>query len=133
MILESPENATFEELRQNYQKLALKYHPDKNIDNSNTENFVKIRKAWDILSNEKLRKEYDVKWQQRKVAQNYPIQNEVDICEFEEDDELILTYPCRCGGYYSLSESDTKFCYDIVCCDTCTLSIKVIYNDYDHT
>jgi hypothetical protein len=22
-----------------------------------------------------------------------------------------------------------KFCYDIVCCDTCTLSVKVIYSD----
>lgn len=128
-IMECSEDASFEKLRQNYQKLVLRYHPDKNIDNVSNEKFVKVKKAWDILSDKKLKEDYDIKWKQRKVAQNFPIQNEVHIDEFDEDDELFLTNECRCGGLYILSETDVKFCCDIVCCDTCTLSVKVIYSD----
>lgn len=129
-ILGCSEDATLEVIKQKYQKLALTYHPDKNLDTTCSDKFVQIKKAWEILSDEKLRQEYNIRWQQRKVAQSYPIQNEVNIEEFdEEESECCMTHPCRCGGFYVLTENDVKFHYDIVCCDTCTLSIKIIYSD----
>jgi curved DNA-binding protein CbpA len=56
-IMECSEDASFEKLRQNYQKLVLRYHPDKNIDNVSNEKFVKVKKAWDILSDKKLKED----------------------------------------------------------------------------
>jgi DnaJ-class molecular chaperone len=58
-VLNIDTNATQSEIKKAYYKLALKYHPDKN--NGDDTNFTKIYSAYEILSNEKTRKEYDVK------------------------------------------------------------------------
>lgn len=43
------------------------------------------------------------------------------------EEKKIYTYTCRCGGQYVLTGVDVKLKFDIVCCDTCSLSVKVIY------
>ncbi len=59
-ILEVPANATPQEIKLSYRKLALQYHPDKNPDNHFTENhFKEIQEAYSILSNAIKRKKYD--------------------------------------------------------------------------
>jgi len=64
-VLGLHEKATANEIKTAYRKLALKHHPDKNKDKSNnavaeaTEKFQKIQTAYRILSNEKLRKDFD--------------------------------------------------------------------------
>ena len=50
-------NATEEEIKKQYRKLAHKYHPDKNAGNDNE--FKKINEANSILSDSKLKQEYD--------------------------------------------------------------------------
>lgn len=40
-------------------------------------------------------------------------------------------YECRCGGTYILTQLDIELKFDIVCCDTCSLAISVVYNDDD--
>lgn len=57
-ILNLDINATNEQIKKSYMKLALKYHPDKNK-NISPEIFIKIKNAYDILSDENLRREYD--------------------------------------------------------------------------
>lgn len=53
-------NATHEEIRKAYRKLARKYHPDSNPDDANAgEQFKKINDAYNILGDEKKRAEYD--------------------------------------------------------------------------
>ena len=46
------------EIKSKYRELAKKSHPDKNIDNSSA-HMVMINRAYEVLSNKLLRKEYD--------------------------------------------------------------------------
>ena len=59
-ILGVSKEASQEEIRRSYRKLARKYHPDANPDNSDAENrFKEIQHAYEILSNPEKRREYD--------------------------------------------------------------------------
>ncbi|MEO3786079.1 molecular chaperone DnaJ [Actinocorallia sp. B10E7] len=52
--------ATQDEIKKSYRKLARKYHPDANKgDTEAEERFKEISEAYDVLSDEKRRKEYD--------------------------------------------------------------------------
>src|SRR3974390_3257553 len=52
-------NASAEEIRKAFRKLARKYHPDVNPDKSAEEKFKAISEANDVLSDPKKRKMYD--------------------------------------------------------------------------
>lgn len=56
--LNIPPNATQDEIRAAYRKLALLHHPDKNS-SSNSDEFVKITNAYDVLSDPIKRQIYD--------------------------------------------------------------------------
>jgi DnaJ-class molecular chaperone len=57
-ILEVKENSTLNDIKKAYKKLALKYHPDKTNTDS-TSKFIEISNAYNILSDENKRKEYN--------------------------------------------------------------------------
>jgi molecular chaperone DnaJ len=53
-------NAPADEIKQSYRKLARKYHPDANKGKASAEErFKEISEAYNVLSDEKRRKEYD--------------------------------------------------------------------------
>lgn len=59
-ILEIAKDASKEEIKKSYKKLAIKYHPDKNNnDEKSTEKFKEIQVAYQILYDDNRRKEYD--------------------------------------------------------------------------
>ena len=60
-ILEIKKDATQNEIRIAYKKLALQWHPDKNEDKIFAENkFKKICEAYFVLSNPEQRRQYDI-------------------------------------------------------------------------
>jgi molecular chaperone DnaJ len=58
-ILGVPENASDEEIKKAFRELAKKYHPDRA--GGDAEKFKKIVEAYRVLSDQKLRREYDQK------------------------------------------------------------------------
>lgn len=56
-------NASQDEIKKAYRKLAIKFHPDKNVgDNFFDELFREIKDAYDILSNPVSKRDYDLKY-----------------------------------------------------------------------
>lgn len=59
-ILGVDKNATEQDIRQSYRKLARKYHPDVNPGNKEaSEHFKEINEAYEVLRDEEKRKKYD--------------------------------------------------------------------------
>ena len=76
-ILELDKSCKKIEIKKQYHKLSLKYHPDKNGDN---ETFIKIHEAYETLYDDEKRKIYDVKLTFR------------DIDLTEDDYNIIFSY-----------------------------------------
>jgi len=58
-ILGVDKNATSDEIKSSYRSLAKKYHPDRNSDPDAESKFKKISSAYEVLSDEDKRKNYD--------------------------------------------------------------------------
>jgi len=60
-ILGVPRNASKDQIKKSYRELARKYHPDLNPnDKSSEEKFKKIQEAYEVLSKDEKRKQYDM-------------------------------------------------------------------------
>ena len=58
-ILELNFGATIQEIKTSYRKLAFKYHPDVSKEKNCSAKFIEITEAYEILSNENTKKQYD--------------------------------------------------------------------------
>jgi molecular chaperone DnaJ len=67
-VLEVNNNSDINEIKNSYRRLSKKYHPDVSKENDANLIFSEISKAYEILSNEELKSEYDLK---SKWGNNY--------------------------------------------------------------
>lgn len=58
-ILKISPDASQEEIKKQFRKLVKEWHPDRNPDPSTKEKMAEINKAYEVLSNEDRRKNYD--------------------------------------------------------------------------
>lgn len=126
-ILESSSSASYEELKANYRKLILKYHPDK-LNEEEREvssfEFQRLDQAWKILSNPGLRHQYDTQQRADQLTCAL-VHDEIELHEMTwHQDDLTYIYPCRCGGDYTLSR-DNASGSRTVNCSNCSLYINV--------
>ena len=65
------ENASADEIKKAYRKLARKYHPDINKDESAVDKFKEINAAYEVLSDEEKKAQYDQFGDQMFGGQNF--------------------------------------------------------------
>ena len=123
-VLNCRADATSEEIRRNYKQLVLKFHPDKN--NTNTEFFLKIQEAWNVLSNEEKRRQFDL---ETELRSSHPLlYGSFKIAELICDLEGNYSCSCKCGGTYILDEENLKLLHSFhvlhVPCENCSLTAR---------
>ncbi|MDW8095912.1 MAG: molecular chaperone DnaJ, partial [Aquificaceae bacterium] len=105
-ILGVPRNASSEEIKKAYRRLARKYHPDFNKEPDAQEKFKEINEAYQVLSDPEKRKLYDAYGHaafeaQPHGSQEYVYQSVGDI--FEELEDIFRGF-----GFEGIFERATK-------------------------
>ena len=102
-ILGVDKNATQEEVKKKYRKLALKYHPDKNPNNKSAEEkFKTIAEAYEVIGNKEKRKKYDelgANWKQYEQAGAYAGTGGFDYAQWGQGAQ-------QTGGYSQANYED---------------------------
>lgn len=126
-VLNCDQSASFEELKNNYQKLVKQYHPDKcsGQEDSSDELFKEIDSAWKVLRDPDARKQYDAMLLQEDLEQTPLIYADVDKDEVEFDSDGVGRFPCRCGNLFIINKTDLFDGIAIVECTECTNCIKI--------
>ena len=126
-ILGIDSNANLAIIRQKYHQLSLQFHPDKNqTQNSSGMDFVKINEAFKVLSEPKLKQEYDLQYVAQANRSAVAIHDQVELDELEFDGSSHVMQ-CRCGGVFILTKEASDLPLPSLCvsCDTCSLCISV--------
>lgn len=124
-ILNCDQNASTEDIKKSYQTLILKYHPDKQ--KQNTETFIRLNDAWNVLRDPDKRRTYDAEISQRKFSENRIVHEVVNLIEDFRFDQETNTYSrdCRCGGIFVISKDEIDVSDSYLECDECSLLILV--------
>jgi len=70
-ILNLPQNASEDDVKKSFRKLALKYHPDKNKEEGAIDNFRRVKLAHEILGDPVKRRNYDAEMRLNRGGRFY--------------------------------------------------------------
>ncbi|KAF7837359.1 DPH4-like protein [Senna tora] len=117
-VLNVKEDASYEEIRANYRIAILNVHPDKSLNICETsspnqtsgDRFLRVQKAWEILSNSSSRSIYDKELRSARqdamaaeVAEDLSLQ---DMIVEDAGEALELVHQCRCGDYFCIDSME---------------------------
>ncbi|CAG8495852.1 32_t:CDS:2, partial [Acaulospora morrowiae] len=113
-ILEISETATIGEIKRQFHKLLLIYHPDKSLLDSSALDKIddndkvnRILEAWRVLKDPESRKLYDDELRAKKLDHDGIFNAEIDLGDMEHSaDTNSYSTSCRCGGSYIVFEDD---------------------------
>ncbi|KAH7567386.1 hypothetical protein ACOSP7_010754 [Xanthoceras sorbifolium] len=132
-ILSVGEDASYEEIRTSYRSAILNHHPDKlqkisetsDADSEAGGRFLRVQKAWEVLSNARSRAVYDSNL--RASRQDVLAAEDVSLEDMMMEDNgevLELFYQCRCADYFSVDSLELgKMGYTLLR-DKNTISIR---------
>lgn len=107
-LLGVSQSANFQEIKKSYRKLAKKYHPDRNKSPLAEETIKKINEAFEILSDRRKRKQYDLE------ASNIYDAND----SFEEKEENLSEQIPRNSHSFKKPEPKSNLGHDNLLLDT---------------
>ncbi|MGL4357366.1 MAG: DnaJ domain-containing protein [Cetobacterium sp.] len=81
-ILKIEYNATQEEIKKAYKKLAKEFHPDLNKSADAEDRFKEISKAYEILSDNEKKEKYDYEFFNKKNQKNEYVNPYISVCRF---------------------------------------------------
>lgn len=93
-LLNISDKATANEIKLAYRKKAKEIHPDKNKDNDTTKEFQQLNEAYEILSDEVKRKEYDYDFINFTFSTG-----KFDNSEYQIYSTNIKTFNCNCEDW----------------------------------
>ncbi|KAG0234818.1 Diphthamide biosynthesis protein 4 [Actinomortierella wolfii] len=134
-LLGLSQDASYAELKQQYQKLLLQHHPDKiqqrqeeNKDIESSVTLQDIKEAWECLREPAQRAFYNTSLKAQKLRENGQVNDDIDLDDMDFDEESgSYTSPCRCSGEYVISEAELELGVDTVMCSTCSLIVRIHY------
>jgi molecular chaperone DnaJ len=107
-LLGVSQSANFQEIKKSYRKPAKKYHPDRNKSPLAEETIKKINEAFEILSDRRRRKQYDL-----EASNIYDANN-----SFEEKEENLSEQIPRNSHSFKKPESKSNLGHDNLLLDT---------------
>ncbi|KAG0247980.1 Diphthamide biosynthesis protein 4 [Mortierella polycephala] len=134
-ILSITQDATVAEIKQQYQKLLLIHHPDKQQQNQFQQlssamapaaliPLQDIKEAWECLRQPDQRTFYDSSLKAMRLRANGQVNDDIDLDDMEYDEG-------KSHGEYIISEDELELGVDTVVCSTCSLIVRIHYEVAD--
>ena len=128
------EDASSDEIRHAYHRLARCHHPDSAGTSADTEAFDSIQRAWEQLRDSNARSLHDARLRAQELAdvQLGSRIDEVDLDDMEYTEDAAgagcWRLGCRCGDEFVLREEDLANGIEVLQCSSCSLSIRPLYS-----
>lgn len=142
-VLRIPRDASAEEIRRAYHRLALEQHPDRSSGAAPSgtpgdaaaphADFVQLQQAWEALREPEARRRYDAALQaeddagMRATART----SDVDLGDMEYTEDVaglgVWSRRCRCGATFELTEDQLADGIETLECSCCSLAIRLLY------
>mmetsp|Transcript_17989 Transcript_17989/g.57927 ORF Transcript_17989/g.57927 Transcript_17989/m.57927 type:complete len:167 (+) Transcript_17989:81-581(+) len=135
-LLGVPRDASSDELRRAYHRLAREQHPDRaagSLSRAASVDFVALQEAWEAVRDPEARRLYDASLRAdeaaaaRVRARAAPVDlGEMDYAE-GSDGQGVWSYACRCGAAFELTEQMLCAGIETLECSCCSLAIRPLY------